>query len=148
MMIRSCKTQRGSVCSPKNKQQDLPVARLNYTYDLLKKLGQGLTASVWLARNIQCPNSYFAIKIISKQYLNLKKSRKRLKNEIEIHQSLNHDNIIRMYEHGQDGVLQKSNSKFLIDQHYIVMEYSNGPLLFDLYKRIGSMGERMGFYFA
>ena len=41
-----------------------------------------------------------------------------------------------------------SNSKFLIDQHYLVMEYSNGPLLFDIYKQLGAMGEQIGHFFA
>lgn len=28
------------------------------------------------------------------------------------------------------------------------MEYSNGPLLFDVHKKIGAMGEQIGYFFA
>lgn len=28
------------------------------------------------------------------------------------------------------------------------MEYSNGPLLFDIYKKLGAMGEQIGHFFA
>ena len=35
----------------------------------------------------------------------------------------------------------------MIDQHYLIMEYSKGPLLFDIYKKIGAMGEHIGYFF-
>ena len=48
-MIRSCKTQRGSRSKA---EEALPLARLNYTYDILKIIGRGSSSTVWLARHM------------------------------------------------------------------------------------------------
>ena len=48
-MIRSCKTQLDTLSK---KKKVLPVARLNYTYDILKIIGRGSSSTVWLARHM------------------------------------------------------------------------------------------------
>lgn len=54
---------------------EMAVARLNDTYDLIKVIGKGSTAKVWLARYVDDPSLQFAIKIMSSSYMKLKNSR-------------------------------------------------------------------------
>ena len=68
----------------------MPIARLNETYDLIKIIGKGSTAKVWLARNVEDPTQQFAIKIMSTKYLRHKESRKEIKEEVDILSSLDH----------------------------------------------------------
>ena len=51
-----------------------------------------------------------------------------------------------MFEYGDDGVLiqGKLRKEKVV---YIIMEYVDGPLLFDICKQGGSMGEDIGFFF-
>ena len=51
-MIRSCKTQR---VNNSRQERDLPMARLNFSYDLQKIIGHGTTANVWLATHASNP---------------------------------------------------------------------------------------------
>ena len=94
------------------------------------------------------PEAVFAIKIISKSYLEQKKAKKRVKKEEEVLAALDHESVIKLYDCGPDGVIQKASGKFLIDHHYMIMEYSAGPLLFDIHHKIGALGEQIGFFFA
>lgn len=126
---------------------EMAVARLNDTYDLIKVIGKGSTAKVWLARYVDDPSLQFAIKIMSSSYMTLKNSRASINKEVEILSSLEHDGIIQVYEYGDDGVVEYNN-KYITRQVYIVMEYVEGQLLFDTCKQLGCMGEEVGRFFA
>jgi len=52
-----------------------------------------------------------------------------------------------MYEFGENGVIEYGN-KIWKNRTFIVMEYVEGPLLFDIAKNFGSLGEDMGRFFA
>lgn len=113
--------------------EEMPVARLNDDYDLIKIIGKGSTAKVWLARYVEDPSMQFAIKIMSAQYMKNKKSAAYVKKEVEILSNLEHQGVIQLYEYSNDGVIQHGE-KIYKGQTYIVMEYVEGPLLFDLVK--------------
>jgi serine/threonine protein kinase len=51
------------------------------------------------------------------------------------------------FDYGDDGVIVYDGQTFT-NQVYIVMEYVEGPLLFDLCKQLGNVGEDFGRYFA
>lgn len=70
--------------------EEMPVARLNDDYDLIKIIGKGSTAKVWLARYVEDPSMQFAIKIMSAQYMKNKKSAAYVKKEVEILSKLEH----------------------------------------------------------
>lgn len=122
----SCKSSISS-------DDEMAVARLNDTYDLIKVIGKGSTAKVWLARYVDDPSLQFAIKIMSSSYMKLKNSRHSIAKEVEILSSLDHEGVIQVYEYGDDGVVEHNN-KYFTGQVYIVMEYVEGQLLFDVCK--------------
>ncbi len=53
-------------------------------------------------------------------------------NEVYILQSLKHDNIIKIMEYGDSGVVMKPSGRSLQGLVYIVLEFISGGLLFDL----------------
>jgi serine/threonine protein kinase len=67
--------------------------------------------------------------------------------EVQILQKMSHDGIVKIFEYGDDGVIAYDN-QLINNRVYIVMEHVEGPLLFDLCKQNGSMGEQIGLYFA
>lgn len=73
---------------------EMPIARLNDTYDLVKVIGKGSTAKVWLARYVQDPSLQFAIKIMSASYMKHKGARSGVKKEVDILSSLDHEGVI------------------------------------------------------
>lgn len=107
--------------------------RLNGTYDLIKLLGEGSTCKVWLARSVCNPELKYAIKIMSSTHMKIKSSREAVKKEVDILFSLDHERIVQVFEFGENGVIE-FNGKACKDRTYIVMEYIDGPLLFDLVK--------------
>jgi serine/threonine protein kinase len=70
--------------------------RLNNTYELIKILGEGSTAKVWLARLIEDPTKQYAIKIMSAKFLKMESSIASVKKEIKILKSLDHEGIIKL----------------------------------------------------
>ena len=120
--------------------------RLNNTYELIKILGEGSTAKVWLARLIEEPFKLFAIKIMNAKFLKMESSICSVKKEIKILKGLDHEGIIKLLEFGDSGIIT-SESKLFINQVFIVLEYVEGSLLFDLCKDNGAMGEDVGRYF-
>ena len=67
--------------------------------------------------------------------------------EVNILSQMSHNGIIKMYEYGDTGVITCGKQE-IHNKVYIVMEYVQGPLLFDICKQNGSMGEQIGLYFA
>merc|ERR1711981_1065576 len=106
--------------------EEAPVATLNGTYDLIKVIGKGSTAKVWLARYVEDPSLQFAIKIMSSQYMRQKASRQGVEKEVDILSSLDHEGVIQLYEYGDNGVVQY-DGKIYTGHVYIVMEYVAGP---------------------
>jgi len=125
----------------------MQLPTLNDTYELIKVIGQGSSAKVWLARLIEDPTQEFAIKIMSTKYMENKESRKAIRKEVEILCSLDHEGIVQLYDFGDKGEISFDGDTYT-NRVYIVMEYVEGPLLFDLTQQMGPMGEEMGRNFA
>lgn len=128
-------------------EEEVVIARLNEAYDLMKVIGKGSTAKVWLARSVENPSQQFAIKIMSAKYMKLKHAAHSIRKEIEILKSLDHKGVIGCHQYGDDGVVNYDGQTYT-NQVYIVMEYVEGPLLFDMCKQLGNVGEDFGRYFA
>ena len=86
-------------------------------YEVLEKVGSGGMASVYKARH-KSDNAIVALKIPMEQYVADAKFIRRFHREAEVAQRLNHQNIVRTFEHGSIGV-----------KHYMVMEYVDGRSL-------------------
>lgn len=145
-MKRSSHSKTQSVSSLSS-DEEMAVARLNDTYDLIKIIGRGSTCKVWLARHVDQPSFQFAIKIMSSSYMKMHNAMNNISKEVQILHKMKHDGIVKIFEYGDDGVVTYNNQLFN-NRVYIVMEYVEGPLLFDLCKNNGSMGEQIGLYFA
>lgn len=76
-----------------------------------------------------------------------KTARAQVRREVDVLQNLDHDGVIQLYEFGENGVVEHEG-RVSKGQFYIVMEYVEGPLLFDLCKQMGPVGEEMGRFFA
>mmetsp|Transcript_549 Transcript_549/g.732 ORF Transcript_549/g.732 Transcript_549/m.732 type:complete len:422 (-) Transcript_549:4349-5614(-) len=98
-------------------------------YDLGEVLGEGAYGIVRLARHT-VSQEQFAIKILDKRKIKQDNLIENLRSEIRIMKSINHPNIVRLYE-----VLQ-SNSKI-----YLVLELVTEGELFKVIKENGAMPE-------
>ena len=78
---------------------------MNGTYDLIKVIGKGSTAKVWLARYVEDPSMEFAIKIMTSQFMKNKAAKAAINKEVEILSSLSHEGIIELYEFGDRGIV-------------------------------------------
>lgn len=87
---------------------------LNGRYELESKLGEGGMATVYLGRDLRL-NRQVAIKVLQSQFANDPDFLSRFQHEAQAVATLNHPNIVRVYDVGQDGTT-----------HYIVMEYVEG----------------------
>lgn len=118
---------------------------LNERYVLLKTLGDGHTSIVYKARDLRT-DSFVAVKIIKKKEYLWKeaKARENVLDEVKVMQMLDHPNIIKISEFGENGKVigPHSTSEGMT---YIVMEYSEGQTLFDLWANHGKgLGEVYG----
>ena len=86
-------------------------------YDVLEKVGSGGMASVYRAKR-QSDGQIVALKIPMEQYVADAKFIRRFHREAEVAQRLDHENIVRTYEHGSVGI-----------KHYMAMEYVDGRSL-------------------
>ena len=96
-------------------------------YYLLKKIGKGSSAKVYLAISKDSLNSnditqieYYSVKVIEP----LKMDVNMFKKEIYLLENLNHENILKIYSYGM-GTKEKikNNQTIKKDIYYIVMEY-------------------------
>jgi calcium-dependent protein kinase len=92
------------------------------------KIGEGNFGVVHQARNSSVPGHEFAVKTIKKK--NLSGSLQRVKNEIETLLSVDHPNIIKVYETFEDN-----------DAIHIVMELCTGGEMMEIFPEDGSMPE-------
>ena len=89
-------------------------------YKILKKLGAGAMATVFLARQISL-DRLVAIKVLPKRFSNNTNFIERFHKEGRSVAQLNHPNIVGAYDVGRAG-----------DHHYFVMEYVDGQTVYDL----------------
>jgi serine/threonine protein kinase len=121
----------------------------NNQYEILKSLGEGNTSKVYLARKISNPSQQVAIKVLKEEFLKRDSdSMESVRNEITILKSLKHTGIISMIEYGDAGQVVKPSGRTLTNLVFIVMEFVQGGLLFDLCQIMGAMGEDAGRFFA
>jgi len=104
-------------------------------YEPQDKLGKGSYGEVILMKD-KITNQPVAVKIIDKRGINTPQMKKALKNEIEIHKHLVHENIIKML-----GYIESNKSM------YIIMEYASAGSLFQLIRRRGKLSEKEAFFF-
>ncbi len=88
-------------------------------YRIQKKLGSGAMATVFLANQLSLDRSV-AIKVLPKKFSDNAKFIERFYKEGRAAAQLNHPNIVAAYDVGQAG-----------DHHYFVMEYIDGPTIYD-----------------
>jgi len=120
----------------------------NGTYEILKSLGEGNTSKVYLARNMQNPTEHVAIKILKDEFLKRDHdSILSVHNEITILKNLDHAGIIRMVDYGDAGQVLKPSGRMIDNLVFIIMEFVQGGLLFDLCQTMGAMGEDAGRFF-
>jgi serine/threonine protein kinase len=119
----------------------------NNKYEILKSLGEGNTSKVYLGRALES-GDYSAIKILKEEFLRRDSdSILSVHNEITILKNLDHCGIIRMHEYGDAGQVVKPSGRVIDNLVYIVMEFVQGGLLFDLCQTMGAMGEDAGRFF-
>ena len=132
--------------SSNNTPQAHPI--FNGKFEILKSLGEGNTSKVYLGRLIGGNDQYAAIKILKEEFLNRDQdSIVSVHNEITILKNLQHAGIINMYEYGDAGQVVKPSGRVIDNLVYIVMEFVQGGLLFDLCQTMGAMGEDAGRFF-
>lgn len=128
-----------------------PKSILDSKFYLIKKIGQGSSAKVYLGLSIDSlmynnndPEQikYYSIKIMDPQKTDLNI----FKTEIKLLEQINHDNILKIfaYGYGQKKSCNKNKTKEPKEVYYIVMEYLEHD---ELLKYITNVipGENLGF---
>jgi serine/threonine-protein kinase len=96
---------------------------LNNRYALEQKIGEGGMATVYRGRDMRLSRRV-AVKILHRHYVSDADFLRRFQHEAQAAATLNHPNVVSVYDVGQDG-----------DNHYIVMEYVDGVNLKTLINR-------------
>ena len=99
-------------------------------YRILGKLGSGAMATVFKAKQMSL-DRLVAIKVLPRKFSQNAEFIARFYAEGRIAAQLNHPNIVQAYDVGQAG-----------EFHYFVMEYVEGPTVYDLIARNKRFGER------
>ncbi len=106
-------------------------------YEILEKIGEGGMAVVYKAR-CSLLNRYVAIKILKPEFLDDKKFIENFRRESQAAASLNHPNIVSIYDVGTEGH----------NIHYIVMEYVEGETLSSIIEREGILSDDVAVSFS
>ena len=101
--------------------------KINDRYEIVKSIGEGGMANVYLAVDLIL-NRKVAIKILRGDLANDEKFIRRFQREALAASSLSHPNIVEMYDVGEDN-----------GNYYIVMEYIEGKTLKQLLKKRGHL---------
>ena len=101
--------------------------KINDRYEIIKSIGEGGMANVYLAKDIILDRNV-AIKILRGDLAGDEKFVRRFQREALSASSLTHPNIVEMYDVGEDN-----------GTYYIVMEYVSGMTLKQLIKKRGSL---------
>lgn len=88
-------------------------------YQILKKLGAGAMATVYLGKQVSL-DRHVAIKVLPKKFMTNPEFVERFYAEGRAAAKLNHANIVQAYDVGKSG-----------DFHYFVMEYVEGKTVYD-----------------
>jgi serine/threonine-protein kinase len=107
---------------PRERLEGITIKR---RYKILKKLGSGGMASVYLAKDLVTKKDV-AVKILHPQYAEDKEVLERFYREIQVCKDLDHPNIVKVLDHGKED-----------DYVFMVMEYVSGK---DLKKIIEEKG--------
>ncbi len=101
--------------------------KINERYEIIRSIGEGGMANVYLAYDTIL-NRNVAVKILRGDLANDEKFVRRFQREAISASSLNHPNIVEMYDVGEDS-----------GKYFIVMEYLEGETLKTLIKRRGAL---------
>ncbi len=101
--------------------------KINERYEIIRSIGEGGMANVYLAFDTIL-NRNVAVKILRGDLANDEKFVRRFQREAISASSLNHPNIVEMYDVGEDD-----------GKYFIVMEYLEGETLKSLIKRRGAL---------
>ena len=98
----------------------IPIATLNEKYFLIKKIGQGSSAKVYLGylKN-DIEKKIYSIKIINPKKTDIKL----YKTEIELLQNISHKNVLQIFDHGIGEKIKNNGKKKQV--YYLVTEYLN-----------------------
>ena len=141
---QSSSTQKHTQLPEQQKRSSYRV--FNNRYHVLQELGEGMTAKVFLGREIET-QKLVAIKFLMKSHLSKSTSRVAdFRREIDILSKLDHEGIVNMIEAGEDGILQGTNQTTKYDISYIVMDYYPDEF-FNFCINMGAMGEDAGRFF-
>lgn len=99
--------------------------KINDRYQIIRLIGEGGMANVYLALDTIL-DRYVAVKILRGDLASDEKFVRRFQREAISASSLNHPNIVEMYDVGEDN-----------GQYFIVMEYVEGKTLKSLIKNVG-----------
>ena len=121
------------------------IGYLNGNYVLLRLLGEGTTSRVYLSTRKD--QSLFALKIFKPEFLTSRpEARQIFIDELTALKTLDHPNIVKMYEYGIDGKITGDYIN-LEDIWYIVLEYVSQRTLVDLVKENEMFREEIAKYF-
>lgn len=98
-------------------------------YEILEKIGEGGTSSVWKARQVSL-DRLVAIKVLDPAFMPDQDALARFRQEAQAAARLKHSSIVQVYDAGEVG-----------GRPYLVMEYVDGCTLGDLLQRAGTMTE-------
>ncbi|MBQ4634168.1 MAG: serine/threonine protein kinase, partial [Bacilli bacterium] len=101
--------------------------KINDRYKIIKTIGEGGMANVYLAED-EILNRQVAVKILRGDLAEDEKFVRRFQREAISASSLNHPNIVEVYDVGEDN-----------GDYFIVMEYINGKNLKSLIKKRGAL---------
>lgn len=101
--------------------------KIDGRYQIVRTIGEGGMANVYLAYDTILEREV-AVKILRGDLANDEKFVKRFQREAKAASSLNHPNIVEMYDVGEDD-----------GNYFIVMEYVNGKTLKSLIKKRGAL---------
>jgi serine/threonine protein kinase len=89
-----------------------------------------------------------AIKILKEEFLRRDNdSILSVHNEITILKNMSHHGVVAMHGYGDSGEVVKPSGRHISSLVYIMMEYVDRGLLFDLCQTMGAMGENAGRFF-
>lgn len=130
----------------KRKRPTHPV--FNGEYDIIKSLGEGNTSKVYMGKSRES-GELVAIKILKEEFLRRDNdSILSVHNEITILKNMNQQNLVAMLGYGDAGEVVKPSGRHINNLVYIMMEYVQCGLLFDLCQTMGAMGEHAGRFFV
>ncbi|MDO5568521.1 MAG: Stk1 family PASTA domain-containing Ser/Thr kinase [bacterium] len=107
--------------------------RISGRYEILKSIGEGGMANVYLAQDIIL-NRRVAVKVLRGELSSDEKFIKRFQREALAVSNLSHPNIVEVYDVGEEEDIDGIGSKY-----YIVMEYIEGRTLKQLVQKRGPL---------